>query len=89
MTRLRLDIGYDGSAFHGWAAQSGLRTVQGELELWLERFLGRPTPLTCAGRTDAGVHARGQVAHLDVESDDPDASAAELQRRLALSLIHI
>ena len=40
------------------------RQVQGELELWLERFLGRPTPLTCAGRTDAGVHARGQVAHL-------------------------
>jgi len=86
VTRLRLDIGYDGSAFHGWAAQSGLRTVQGELELWLKRFLGRPTPLTCAGRTDAGVHARGQVAHLDVESDDPDASAAELQRRLARAL---
>lgn len=84
--RLRLDVAYDGAGFHGWAAQAGLRTVQGELETWLGRLLGAPASLTCAGRTDAGVHARGQVAHLDVATDDPDSVAATLQRRLARAL---
>lgn len=65
--RLRLDLGYDGSAFHGWARQEGLRTVQGDLEAALSTVLRVPeAPLTVAGRTDAGVHARGQVAHLDL-----------------------
>lgn len=67
--RLRLDIGYDGTGFHGWAAQPGLRTVQGELEAALGVLLRQTEDaprLTVGGRTDAGVHARGQVAHLDV-----------------------
>ncbi|MDR0625819.1 MAG: tRNA pseudouridine(38-40) synthase TruA [Bifidobacteriaceae bacterium] len=64
--RIRLDMAYDGAGFHGWAAQPGLRTVQGELAAALERIVRRPVPLTVAGRTDAGVHARGQVAHLDL-----------------------
>lgn len=68
--RLRLGIAYDGTAFSGWAAQPGLRTVQGTLEDAL-RILYRDLPagplLTCAGRTDAGVHALGQVAHLDLD----------------------
>lgn len=67
--RLRLDIAYDGSAFLGWAKQPGLRTVQGELEAALATVFGRhgtPPTLTVAGRTDAGVHATGQVAHLDL-----------------------
>jgi tRNA pseudouridine38-40 synthase len=58
----RLLIEYDGSGFSGWARQPGLRTVQGELESGLERVLGREVQLTVAGRTDTGVHARGQVA---------------------------
>ena len=67
--RLRLDIAYDGSEFSGWAKQPGLRTVQGELEAALEtvfRKHGTPPMLTVAGRTDVGVHALGQVAHLDI-----------------------
>lgn len=66
--RLRLDLGYEGTEFSGWARQPGLRTVQGELEAALGRVLrlAEPPSLTVAGRTDAGVHARGQVAHVDV-----------------------
>jgi tRNA pseudouridine38-40 synthase len=66
--RVRVDLAYDGTGFAGWAAQPGQRTVEGELSVALGRVfrLGEPLPLTVAGRTDAGVHARGQVAHADV-----------------------
>jgi tRNA pseudouridine38-40 synthase len=62
VTAYRLDIAYDGSGFRGWARQPGRRTVQGELETALEQLAGEPVPLAVAGRTDAGVHALGQVA---------------------------
>lgn len=67
--RLRLDLAYDGTDFSGWAAQPGRRTVEGELSAALTTVLRSPEPvrLTVAGRTDAGVHARGQVAHCDVD----------------------
>ncbi len=67
--RWRLDVSYRGTDFSGWAGQPGRRTVQGELETWLPRLLRSPVPvpLTCAGRTDAGVHARGQVCHFDCD----------------------
>jgi tRNA pseudouridine38-40 synthase len=68
--RLRIDLAYDGGAFHGWAAQPELRTVQGELEAALATVLRVPELATvCAGRTDTGVHARGQVLHVDVADD--------------------
>ncbi|QOQ38400.1 tRNA pseudouridine(38-40) synthase TruA [Trueperella pecoris] len=66
--RIRIDLSYDGAAFHGWAAQPGLRTVQGELEKALATVLRQPAALTVAGRTDAGVHAAGQCAHFDVDA---------------------
>ena len=66
LVRLRLDISYDGRALHGWARQPGQRTVQGDLELALSTVLRTDVDLTVAGRTDAGVHATGQVAHCDV-----------------------
>ncbi|MEP7369584.1 MAG: tRNA pseudouridine(38-40) synthase TruA, partial [Dermatophilaceae bacterium] len=72
--RLRLDLGYDGTAFSGWAMQPRKRTVEDELSAALTVILRAPKPvrLTVAGRTDAGVHARGAVAHVDV---DPAAFA--------------
>ncbi len=67
--RIRLDIVYDGTHFRGWARQPGLRTVQGVLEDALQRILRSQARLVVAGRTDTGVHATGQVAHLDVDDD--------------------
>lgn len=64
--RLRIDLAYDGTDFRGWARQPGLRTVQGTLEAALARILGGDPRLVVAGRTDAGVHASAQVAHLDL-----------------------
>lgn len=85
--RWRLDVRYDGTEFSGWARQQHRRTVQGELELWLERLLDlAETPqLVCAGRTDAGVHARGQVTHVDLPGGaiaEPGALLRRLRRAL-------
>jgi tRNA pseudouridine38-40 synthase len=64
--RIRLDIAYDGTDFSGWAVQPGRRTVQGVLQDAITRIARVPVALTVAGRTDAGVHALGQVAHAEV-----------------------
>jgi tRNA pseudouridine38-40 synthase len=72
---IRLTIAYDGGPFAGWAAQPDRRTIQGELEPVLETILQHPVALTVAGRTDAGVHAWGQVASLAVDGRPPDALA--------------
>ncbi|HEX8488925.1 MAG TPA: tRNA pseudouridine(38-40) synthase TruA [Propionibacteriaceae bacterium] len=82
--RWRLEIRYDGTAFSGWAVQPDRRTVQGEIEYWVAQVLrlSEPVALVCAGRTDAGVHARGQVAHVDLPADAlPDPVL--LHRKLA------
>lgn len=82
--RLRLDLSYDGSDFRGWAVQPGLRTVQGTIETAIATILRLPDhpSLTCAGRTDAGVHARGQVAHVDLDKVDPPTLERRLRRLL-------
>jgi tRNA pseudouridine38-40 synthase len=95
--RLRLQVAYDGTAFHGWARQPGLRTVQEELERSLRTALrisaAVPVRAAVAGRTDAGVHARGQVCHADVpearwlasaEGQDAKRAAAVLRRMNAV-----
>lgn len=64
--RVRLDLAYVGTGFHGWQVQPDLRTVQGELASALARVLQRPVMPTGAGRTDTGVHAHGQVAHVEL-----------------------
>ncbi|OBG21870.1 tRNA pseudouridine(38,39,40) synthase TruA [Mycolicibacterium celeriflavum] len=69
LVRLRLDIAYDGTDFAGWAVQAGQRTVSGVLEDALSTVFRTPVVLRAAGRTDAGVHATGQVAHVDVPVD--------------------
>ncbi|MEO7000011.1 MAG: tRNA pseudouridine synthase A [Terracoccus sp.] len=79
--RLRLDLAYDGTDFAGWAPQPALRTVGGELSAALTTLLRQrdPVRVTVAGRTDAGVHASGQVVHIDV----PEAALAALPGRSA------
>lgn len=78
MPTYRLELAYDGSGFRGYARQNGQRTVQGELESALAKFIGEPLTTSVAGRTDAGVHARAQVVSLVCKELDVDA----LQRSL-------
>ncbi|MFD0261234.1 tRNA pseudouridine(38-40) synthase TruA [Kitasatospora indigofera] len=83
--RIRLDLAYHGAEFSGWARQPGRRTVQGEIESALKIVTRSEETfdLTVAGRTDAGVHARGQVAHVDLPADLWAAHGDKLLRRLA------
>jgi tRNA pseudouridine38-40 synthase len=85
LVRVRIAVGYDGSGFAGWARQPGQRTVQQTLEEALCRVLrlAEPPQLTVAGRTDAGVHARGQVAHADLPAPCWAAAADTARRRLS------
>jgi tRNA pseudouridine38-40 synthase len=83
--RIRLDLAYDGKDFSGWAKQTERRTVQGELESAIRTVTrsSRTYDLTVAGRTDAGVHARGQVAHFDLDREVWYEHREKLLRRLA------
>jgi tRNA pseudouridine38-40 synthase len=84
---VRLDIAYHGAGFAGWAAQPRERTVQGELEAALQRVLGGPAPLTVAGRTDAGVHAWGQVASFQADREPPEALSRALNSLTGRDLV--
>lgn len=75
--KLRLTLGYDGTGFHGWAAQPGLRTVEGELRPGLDRVFRRWSDLAVAGRTDTGVHALGNVASVEVDGGPPAERVSE------------
>lgn len=78
-TRIRIDLAYDGTGYHGFARQPDVRTVQGDLEAALTRYFGAPVDTTVAGRTDAGVHALSQTVHADVTG--PRAATLD-ERRL-------
>src|SRR6185369_1565533 len=71
MNRIALGIEYDGSRFLGWQTQPGGGTVQDSLQVALATIAGLPVAVTCAGRTDRGVHAKGQVVHFDTEAERP------------------
>jgi tRNA pseudouridine38-40 synthase len=74
MRNLKLTVAYDGTAFHGWQIQPGLPTVQGELQRTLQKLFNHEVNVIGSGRTDSGVHARGQVASVQtVRTMDTDA----------------
>ncbi len=86
--RLRLLVAYDGRAYHGFAAQPGVETVGGALTAAIERFLRHTIDLTCAGRTDSGVHAWGQVVSFDARADaDPLALQRAVNRTLKPAVV--
>lgn len=72
--RIALGIEYLGTDYHGWQRQENLPTVQGHLEAALSQIANHPVEVVCAGRTDAGVHASGQVVHFDTEAIRPDSA---------------
>ena len=78
MLRVKAVIEYDGSDYFGWQLQKGQRTIQGELEQALKVLFKKRIPVTGSGRTDTGVHARGQVAHFDI----PEFDLQKLKRSL-------
>ena len=89
VARVRLDLAYDGSEFRGFAENAGVETVAGSLRAALERVLGAEVTLTCAGRTDAGVHARSQVVTFDLREDlfDPPRLRRSLNSMLGPSIV--
>ncbi len=85
---MKLLLAYDGGGFHGFALQPGVRTVGGILAAALERYLRHTVEVTCAGRTDTGVHAWGQVVTFDARADvDPVALQRALNRALKPSVV--
>jgi tRNA pseudouridine38-40 synthase len=89
LVRVRMTVAYDGSGFHGFAANPGVRTVGGTLRDTIAKVTRAPVELTCAGRTDTGVHAWGQVVSFDLPADrfDPAALARSLNRLLAPAIV--
>lgn len=89
MRRLRFEVAYDGTDFHGWQTQPGLLTIQGILEEIISSIEGRPVPVIGSGRTDAGVHAFGQVAAVSLSNPIPTENFRRAVNRLLPPTIRI
>jgi tRNA pseudouridine38-40 synthase len=89
MRRLRFQVAYDGTGFHGWQVQPGLPTIQGTLEEIISGMEGRPVHVAGSGRTDAGVHAYAQVAAVSIENPIPPANFRYAVNRLLPKTIRV
>lgn len=89
MRRIKLVLAYDGTEFHGWQVQPGLPTIQGTLEEILRGIEGRPVQVAGSGRTDAGVHALGQVGAVSIENPIPTANLRKAMNRLLPPAIRV
>jgi len=82
MQRWKITIEYNGTDFHGWQVQPNLPTIQGAIESAITKFCGQSIEIQAAGRTDAGVHAHGQVAHFDLDYGDRPLTGYDLAKAL-------
>ena len=89
MRRIRITLAYDGGPFHGWQVQPGLATIQGTLEEIVSGMEGKPVHVAGSGRTDAGVHALGQVAAFSIENPIPLANLRRAVNRLLPPAIRV
>ena len=89
MRRIRVRLAYDGTAFHGWQVQPGLPTIQGALETVISEIEGGPVPVAGSGRTDAGVHALGQVAAFTIANPIPLPNLRRAMNRLLPHAIRV
>lgn len=96
LRRWKITIQYDGTDFKGWQKQPDLPTIQGSIETAIEKFYGQAVEVTTAGRTDAGVHAHGQVAHFDIDNTIRDMDGFHLAKAinahlmpLPIAVIHV
>jgi tRNA pseudouridine38-40 synthase len=89
MRRIKVTLAYDGTGFHGWQVQPGLATVQGGLEQVVSEIEGNPVTVYGSGRTDAGVHALGQVAAFSLENPIPLDNLRKAMNRLLPGAIRV
>src|SRR5437016_1695582 len=82
MRRIKIEVSYDGTDYHGWQVQPGLPTIQGMLEQVMSEIEGQPVQVAGSGRTDAGVHALGQVAAFTIGNPIPAANLVRAANRL-------
>src|ERR1700687_3145247 len=82
MRRIKIEVAYDGTEYHGWQVQPGLPTIQGTLEQVLSEIEGGPVPVAGSGRTDAGVHALAQVAASSINNPIPTENLLRAMNRL-------
>src|SRR5215469_5558116 len=89
MRRIRITLAYDGTDFHGWQVQPGLTTIQGTLEAVMQEIEKRPVHVAGSGRTDAGVHALGQVAAFSIQNPIPLDNLRRAMNRLLPPAIRV